>query len=113
MRIIETPIFTTEVVSLLEDDEYRQLQIALVLRPEAGAVIPGSAGLRKLRWRQRGGGKRGGLRVIYYWKGSEDTIYLLLIYSKARRKDLTPRQVKTLRSLLEENLEWTTKLSRS
>ena len=68
MRFVETPIFTDEICSALEDDEYRALQSALLLRPEQGPVISGSGGLRKLRWRigRDARGKRGGLRVIYY-----------------------------------------------
>ena len=67
MEFIETPIFTREIRRLLSDDEYRRMQIALLLRPDIGDLIQGSGGLRKLRWRIAGQGKRGGLRVIYYW----------------------------------------------
>lgn len=64
MRFVETPIFTREVEALLEDEEYRALQWALFFRPEQGRIIPGSGGLRKLRWSAREKGKRGGLRLI-------------------------------------------------
>ena len=67
MEFIETPIFTREIRRLLSDDEYRRMQIPLLLRPDIGDLIQGSGGLRKLRWRIAGQGKRGGLRVIYYW----------------------------------------------
>ena len=60
MRFVETPIFTKEVLDLLDDDQYRALQLALIFRPEQGAIIPGSGGLRKLRWGGKGRGKRGG-----------------------------------------------------
>ncbi|MDP3768351.1 MAG: hypothetical protein Q8S13_10075, partial [Dehalococcoidia bacterium] len=63
MRFVETPVFTAAVTSLLSDEEYRQLQLALLIRPEQGALIRGSGGLRKLRWGARGRGKRGGVRV--------------------------------------------------
>jgi len=66
MLFIETPVFTEDVEALLSIDSYRALQYALSLRPETGRVIPGSGGLRKLRWRTTASGKRGGLRVIYY-----------------------------------------------
>ncbi|MHB1941558.1 MAG: hypothetical protein ACYCP0_00670 [Acidiferrobacteraceae bacterium] len=66
MEFIEAPPFTRLVHKYLADDEYAALQWALTLRPEAGAVIPGSGGIRKLRWAGKGHGKRGGLRVIYY-----------------------------------------------
>lgn len=71
MRFVETPVFTRAVTSLLSDEEYRQLQLALLIRPEQGALIRGSGGLRKLRWGAQGRGKRGGVRVIYYWHAGE------------------------------------------
>lgn len=67
MRFIETPIFTREALNLLEDEDYHALQLALLLRPEQGVVIPGAGGLRKFRWGIKRKGKRGGGRVIYYW----------------------------------------------
>lgn len=67
MVIIETSIFTRQVQALLTEDEYRELQIVLVSRPNLGSVIKGSGGLRKVRWASSGKGKRGGVRVIYYW----------------------------------------------
>jgi mRNA-degrading endonuclease RelE of RelBE toxin-antitoxin system len=67
MVIIETSIFTRQVQALLDDDEYRRLQTALVIRPDIGDLIPGGGGLRKMRWSAQGRGKRGGVRVIYYW----------------------------------------------
>lgn len=65
MVIVETPIFTKQILSTLSDDEYRLFQNMLFEHPDAGKVIPGSGGLRKLRWSAEGRGKRGGLRVIY------------------------------------------------
>lgn len=105
MRFIETPIFTQDIQKLLPDDEYRTLQLALLFRPEAGSIIPGSGGIRKLRWRLRGKGKRGGLRVIYFWDKPEDTIYMLAVYGKGRQEDLTPNQLKILRQLVQEGLK--------
>lgn len=94
MQFVETPIFTSQVEELLSDDEYRGLQLALVLRPEQGALIPGSGGIRKLRWRRRERGKRGGVRVIYYWITTEETIYMLFVYPKTRQSDLNNEQLK-------------------
>jgi len=87
---------------LLPDDDYRELQSALVLRPEQGALIPGSGGLRKLRWRIHGRGKRGGIRVIYYWYRPEEAFYMLRAYRKSRQDNLTQTQIKTLRRLVRE-----------
>ncbi len=105
MLFVETPIFTRELRALLSDDNYRALQSALLLRPEAGAIIPGSGGLRKVRWGFTGTGKRGGVRVIYYWHRAEECIYMLLIYPKSRQEDLTQEQLRVSRKLVKENLK--------
>jgi len=105
VRFIETPVFSSQLYGLLADDEYRTLQLALTLRPEQGVLIPGSGGLRKLRWLLRGRGKRGGLRVIYYWDTAESVIYLLFLYPKNRQEDLTPDQLKVLRRIVQEDLK--------
>ena len=105
MLFIETPIFTKLVSELLPDDDYRKIQLALILRPEAGKIIPSSGGLRKIRWKIHGSGKRGGLRMIYFWDVPEDTIYMLLIYKKSKQEDLTQNQLKTLRNLVKELLK--------
>ncbi len=105
MLFIETPIFTKLVSELLPDDDQRKIQLALVLRPEAGKIIPDSGGLCKIRWKIHGSGKRGGLRLIYFWDVPEETIYMLLIYKKTKQEDLTPNQLKTLRNLVKELLK--------
>jgi mRNA-degrading endonuclease RelE of RelBE toxin-antitoxin system len=102
MRFLETPIFTRAIESLLSDDDYRSFQIAMVLRPRLGPVIPGSGGLRKVRWSSRGKGKRGGSRVIYYWDQQSDTFYMLYAYGKSEREDLTVEQLRMLRRLVRE-----------
>lgn len=105
MVLIETSVFTRQVERLLEEEEYRFLQIELIQRPTAGAVIRGTGGLRKLRWRTTSRGKRGGARVIYYWIGERDTILLLLIYGKGEQEGLTPEQRKMLMRVVEEELK--------
>ena len=102
MRFVETPVFTSEIKGLLGAEEYRRLQIALVLRPEQGALIPRSGGLRKIRWGVAGRGKRGGMRVIYYWDPAEEMCYMLFAYPKTEQEDLTPAQLKLLRRLVRE-----------
>jgi mRNA-degrading endonuclease RelE of RelBE toxin-antitoxin system len=105
MRFVETPIFTKLVRALFSDEECRTLQVALILRPEQGAVIPGSHGLRKLRWGSRGKGKRGGCRVIYYWDVPSEIFYMLFAYGKSTQEDLTPAQVRILGRLVREEFE--------
>ena len=105
MIFIETPIFTKEVCGLLPDDEYRALQFALVLRPGQGTIVPGSGGLRKLRWGVSGKGKRGGIRVIYYWDKTRESIYMLLTYPKHKQEDLTPSQLRVLGRLVREEFK--------
>jgi len=82
VTFIETKLFIRLVEEYLSDDSYRQLQTALASDPEAGPLIPGSGGLRKLRWGISGRGKRGGLRVIYYARIKQDEIWLLTLYPK-------------------------------
>ena len=105
MRFIETPIFTEDVSNELSLDEYRQMQVALMLRPEQGAVIRGAGGLRKIRWRRVGMGKRGGLRVIYFWETRSETFYMLTMYRKSEEEDLTPGQLRILRRLVAEEFK--------
>jgi mRNA-degrading endonuclease RelE of RelBE toxin-antitoxin system len=100
MVFIETPIFTKLILELLPDENYKALQRALLLRPEYGSIIEGAGGLRKIRWGIIGKGKRGGLRVIYYWDTPHDTIYMLTIYKKNDQENLTAAQVKFLRDLV-------------
>lgn len=105
MRFVETPIFTRLIRDYLDDDQYRSLQMALLLRPDQGAVIPGSGGLRKLRWGTGGRGKRGGLRIIYYRQVPTETLYMLFAYSKNEQGDLTAGQVRAISRLLREEFE--------
>lgn len=86
-------------------EDYRKLQNELLSRPEAGKIIRGSGGLRKLRWGGSGRGKRGGVRVVYYWIRDEEIILMLLIYPKKELDDLTPKQLKTLKQIVESELK--------
>lgn len=103
MVFIETPIFTADVRALLGDDDYAALQQHLVVQPNAGAVIAGTGGLRKIRWTTAGRGKRGGTRVIYYHVVAQAQIRMILIYRKGIKDDLTPREKAELRKI---NSEW-------
>jgi len=99
MIFIETSLFTRLIQDYLADEEYAGLQHFLVDNPESGAVIPKSGGVRKLRWFTRGKGKRGGIRVIYYWKKSDHEMWMLTVYSK-REKENIPAHI--LRKIAEE-----------
>ena len=103
MVFIETPIFTADVLELLSDDDYAALQQHLVVQPNAGDVIVGTGGLRKVRWMIQGRGKRGGTRVIYYHVVSQDQIRMILVYRKGIKDDLTPKEKGVLRKI---NAEW-------
>ena len=103
MEIIETPVFTKQVITLLNDDEYKMLQQYLICRPDAGALIVGGGGLRKLRWKLPGKGKSGGIRTIYYWDHQE-SIYMLFCYPKNEMEDLTRSQLLQLRKYGKEFL---------
>ena len=105
MRFIETPIFTRIVSRFLTDDAYRVLQLTLLLRPEQGTLIKGSGGLRKMCWASHGHGKRGGIRVIYYWAAPEQMIYMLYMYAKSEQSDLSAAQLKILARLVKEEFK--------
>jgi mRNA-degrading endonuclease RelE of RelBE toxin-antitoxin system len=105
MRFVETAVFTRQLVQALDDDHYRTLQLALVFRPEQGALIKGSGGLRKLRWAASGRGKRGGARIIYYWHRSSETFYMLFFYTKQEQGDLTPAQARQLGQLVRKEFK--------
>lgn len=100
LLIVETPVFTRQVALLVSDEEYRAFQERLVANPEAGSLIPGGGGIRKIRMSLAGRGKRGWARVIYYWQARRDTIYMLLAYAKVVKTELSPREIRVLRDLV-------------
>ncbi|MBZ0158273.1 MAG: type II toxin-antitoxin system RelE/ParE family toxin [Alphaproteobacteria bacterium] len=102
MVIVETPIFTKRIQELISAEEYRIFQTHLVNRPDAGKIISGSGGLRKLRWSASGHGKSGGIRVIYYWLISKNVILLLYAYPKSEQGDLTTDQLRQLQRIIEK-----------
>ena len=102
MIIIETTVFTKLISRLMHDDQYRELQEHLIENPEIGDLIQGSGGLRKIRWKLTGRGKRGGVRIIYYWAALADQIRMLYVYSKTDQEDLTKDQLKVLRHIVEK-----------
>ena len=102
MLIKETDVFYKRVQRLLDTESYRLLQLRLAADPEAGVLIPGTGGLRKIRWGGSGRGKRGGVRVIYYWAGAQETILLLMMFAKNEQSDLTQKQKVILRLIVKD-----------
>lgn len=103
MEFVETPIFTKQIDDLLSDREFHSLQLHISHDPEAAPVMPGTGGLRKIRWAGSGRGKRGGIRVIYYLV-RDDRVYLLFAYPKNKQENLTSQQLKVLRKIVEMEL---------
>lgn len=101
MLFIETEIFTEDVKLLLDDDEYRKLQVFLAMQPDYGDLIQNTGGLRKIRWLSGGKGKRGGVRVIYFHRTREFEIRLLLIYRKGIKDDLSATEKAVLKKIIE------------
>ena len=94
--------FSDVLYDHLDEDSYQELQISLIERPDQGDIIPGGGGIRKLRFAAQGKGKRGGVRVIYYWVTKAGQIYMLHIYPKSQKDDLTDAEVAELRSIVKE-----------
>lgn len=100
---IESRLFTRLVVTYLNDDEYRALQLELSRNPDAGPVIPGSGGVRKIRWAAQGRGKRGGYRVIYYVRRRYGVIWLLTIYPKNVVDDIPAHVLRQIRKEIDND----------
>ncbi len=98
---VETKLFSRLVGEYMADDEYASMQQALVTNPKRGAVVPGTGGVRKLRWAGSGRGKRGGIRVIYYARGSEGMIWLLTVYAKNETSTIPLHVLRQIRKELD------------
>jgi hypothetical protein len=103
MEFFEVPAFTRYLSEYLDDEAYRTLQQELARKPEAGDLMPGTGGFRKVRWVdvRRGKGRRGGLRVIYYYFAAEHQIWLMTLYGKDEAADLTAKEKKALKGAIE------------
>lgn len=99
VTVVETPEFIARATRLLTDDEREALIFYLAASPMAGAVIPGAGGIRKLRWRLEGRGKRGGARVIYFFHNADMPVFALTLFAKNERADLSHRERNELRQL--------------
>ena len=98
---VESRAFARVREVYLDDDEYAELQLSLMGNPDAGAVVPGSGGVRKLRWKVAGGGKRGGLRVIYYVRRHLGEFWMLTLYSKGKQDNVPGHMLKRLKEAFE------------
>ena len=106
MEIIEAPAFTRQVTRHLGEEEYRVLQIELAGNPTLGDLMPGTGGFRKLRWAdtRRGKGRRGGLRIIYYFFPDARQIWLMTLFGKNEAADLTPKEKRAMKAAIEAEL---------
>jgi hypothetical protein len=102
LTVIETPLFQRQWPLYWTEDERGTFAAYLAEHPDAGDVVSGSGGLRKVRWKRAGSGKSGGVRVIYFTRLSEGEIVLLTLYAKAKMDNLTGPQLKEIRHALEE-----------
>src|SRR5262245_52824119 len=96
MVFIETSVFTRLLAGVMADSEYACLQQMMADRPDAGSPLEGGGGIRKIRWASSGHGKRGGVRIVYCWRRAKDQIYMLYLFSKSAKSDLTPAQLTQL-----------------
>ena len=99
ITVVELHAFTRSAARIWSDEEITALVDYVARNPEAGDVIQGTGGVRKLRWARSGGGKRGGARVVYFYYRSDTPIYMLLAYAKAKASDLTPDEKKAVAAL--------------
>ena len=102
MEFIETHHFQREAARVISDEELLYMQLALAERPTLGLVIPGSGGLRKMRWAGSGRGKSGGTRIIYYYAISRYIILLLDVFLKSKKADLSQAEIRDLKRLMKK-----------
>ena len=98
---IESAVFDRVRAHYLDDDEYHELQQFMMRSPEAGAIVRGSGGVRKLRWRREGAGKRGGLRVIYFVRYQPNEFWMLTLYAKAKQENAPAHILRQLKEAFE------------
>ena len=99
VTVAETPLFVRQAEDVWNEGEREAFVDFIAANPDAGDVIPDSGGVRKVRWARAGTGKRGGARVIYFYHAAERPLYLLMVYAKARRENLSADEKRTVRKL--------------
>ena len=100
MTVVETPFYLRKAAGLLDDEEREHLIVFIGSSPEAGDVVPESGGVRKIRWAAKGKGKRGGVRVIYYFHNETIPLFLLTVYAKNQKANLTKAERNELKQLV-------------
>jgi len=99
LTVAETPLFARQAGSIWNEQEREEFVNYIARNPQAGDVIPQTGGVRKVRWGGAGAGKRGGARVIYFYYDDTRPLYLLLVYAKARKEDLSAVEKRAVRKL--------------
>jgi len=102
ITVVEVDPFPSKADLVWNEDERLEFITYIAFNPMAGDVIPGSGGIRKVRWGHQGKGKRGGVRVIYYFQNSTHPLFLLTVYAKSRKDDLSPDELRTMKKLVAE-----------
>jgi hypothetical protein len=107
MEFVEAPAFTLYLSDYLSDDAYRELQNRLAANPALGNLMPSTGGFRKIRWAdvRRGKGRRGGLRIIYFYFPSDHQVWLMTLYDKSEAADLTEKEKKALKAAITSELK--------
>ncbi|MBT8086213.1 MAG: type II toxin-antitoxin system RelE/ParE family toxin [Woeseia sp.] len=100
MEFIETTGFSRIRENYFDDSQFNMLQLFLMDRPDAGDIVKGSGGVRKLRWGQRGQSKRGGVRVICYWITKDNQILFLTAYAKTEARDLSREAIRAMHEIV-------------
>lgn len=103
IEFVELAPFTRNVYRYLSEEEYQAVQLHLLAFPNAGALIPGSGGCRKVRWGREGRGKRGGVRIIYYWRANHEQIWMLTIYAKNEEENVPAHFLRRLREEIDRD----------
>ena len=101
--VIETPVYTGKVKRILTDDEREAFVVFIAQNPRAGSVVRGSGGVRKVRWAQKGIGKSGGTRVIYYNRLENGEIWLLTLYAKSDRSTIPAHELKMIKEVIDRD----------
>ena len=101
--VIETPVYAGKVERILDDDEREAFAVFVAQNPTAGSVVRGSGGVRKVRWAQKGSGKSGGNRIIYYNRLNNGEIWLLTLYAKSERSTIPAHELKIIKEAIERD----------